>query len=693
MNYKMDKIFASIIVDITTDSLNKPFIYVVPEELVDNIKLGDKVIFPFGRGNADKEGFVLELLNLEQLKEKSFYKKDAYFKKDDAIDNLKSIKSVASNKIAVNQILLKIAIFLCREYSAPLMNCFKAVLPVKKIVRKNKKQVDAISKYKVNSDDKKFREDIVLNRDQQNAIDGILKEYKKGVFSEHLIYGVTGSGKTEVYIKVIEEVLKDNKQVIVLIPEIALTHQTVIRLKEKFVDNIAIIHSRMSEGDKYIQYKKCEEGKTSILVGPRSAMFAPFENLGLIVIDEVNDYSYKSDTSPRYNTLDVARYRCKEQNATLVSLSATPNIDLYYEANKKDSDIILHKLAKRANSTLPEVFIIDMKKEVKNGNKSIFSKPLIDKINDRLEKKEQIMLYMNRRGYNTIFTCKNCGQTYKCPHCDVSLVSHYDGMLKCHYCGYEIKEPMTCPNCNSKEIEKYGIGTEKLEEMCIDLFPKARVLRMDRDTTSEKDGHDKIIERFRNGEADILIGTQMIVKGHDFPNVTLVAIMRADLSLYTESYKSAEDTFSLLTQCVGRSGRKTSGESVIQCYDTDSFVYDLVKEQDYEKFYIEEIAHRKKLKYPPFKKIMTARVGTDNEAFLNTFMKDLKVVLNNKNDTEAIILGPTKTNPEKIKDIHFSKIIVKCNSADEAKKYRSICKKFKDYADKKNYLKMIVDIE
>ena len=688
----MEELFANIIVDVSAEALNKSFVFKVSEDLKGVLKPGDKVIFPFGKYNADREGFVLEILTLEQLKSKNFYKKEAYFKKADAISNLKTIKSIAKNKIAANEILLKMAIFMCKEYYAPISMCLNTVIPVKRVINKNKKQIDVVEKYEVvkNRDDEN---NIQLNDDQLKISNDIISDFNMNAFSEHLIFGITGSGKTEVYIKVIEEVLKKGRQVIVLIPEIALTHQTVIRLKEKFSDNLAIIHSRMSAGERYIQYKKCEDGKAQILVGPRSAIFAPFENLGLIVIDEVNDYSYKSDTSPRYNTLDVARFRCKEQNATLISLSATPNIDLYYEANKINSDIILHKLAKRANSTLPEVFIVDMKKEVKNGNKSVFSKLLIDKINDRLEKKEQIMLYMNRRGYNTIFTCKNCGQTYKCPHCDVSLVSHYDGMLKCHYCGYEIKEPMTCPNCNSKEIEKYGIGTEKLEEMCIDLFPKARVLRMDRDTTSEKDGHDKIIERFRNGEADILIGTQMIVKGHDFPNVTLVAIMRADLSLYTESYKSAEDTFSLLTQCVGRSGRKTSGESVIQCYDTDSFVYDLVKEQDYEKFYIEEIAHRKKLKYPPFKKLMTARVGTDNEAFLNTFMKDLKVVLNNKNDTEAIILGPTKTNPEKIKDIHFSKIIVKCNSADETKKYRSICKKFKDYADKKNYLKMIFDIE
>lgn len=689
----MDKVFASIIVDISVESLNKPFIYVIPNELVNEIKEGDRVIIPFGKNNKDKEGYVLEILNLEQLKEKKYYKNDDYFKKNDSIDSLKAIKSIAKNKIAVNEILFKIAIFLCREYSAPIQNCIKTVLPVKRVVRKNKRQVDAISKYSVDESDKKSRDEIVLNDEQSKIVKDVLKDYNKGDFSEHLIYGVTGSGKTEVYLKIIEEVINDGKQVVVLIPEIALTHQTVIRLKEKFSDNIAIIHSRMSEGDKYIQYKKCEEGKTSILVGPRSAIFAPFENLGLVVMDEVNDSSYKSETIPRYNTIDVARFRCREQNATLVTLSATPNIDLYYEANRKDSEISLHKLSKRASSTLPEVLIVDMKNEVKYGNKSIFSKVLIDKINDRLEKKEQVMLYMNRRGYNTIFTCKNCGSTYKCPHCDVALVSHSDGMLKCHYCGYEVREPMLCPICNSNEIEKYGMGTQKLEEMCIDLFPKAKVLRMDKDTTSVKDGHDKIIEKFRNGKADILIGTQMIVKGHDFPNVTLVAIMRADLSLYTESYKASEDTFAMLTQCVGRSGRKSSGESIIQCYDTDSFVYELVKEQDYEKFYKEELEQREKLLYPPFSKLLNIRVGSNNEAYLSTFMKNLKVVLDNKNDTNAKILGPTKTNPEKVKDVHFKKIIVKCNTIEEAKKYRTVSKKFKEYSDKRNYLKIVFDIE
>ena len=689
----MEKVFANIIVDVTVDALNKSFVYVVPDDLIGKIKPGDKVIFPFGKGNTDREGFVLELLSLEQLKSKNFYKKDAYFKKSDAIDNLKEIKKVSENKIAASEILLKMAIFLCKEYYAPISTCISTVLPVKRIIRKNKKQVDAISKYKIDEIEKNVRDEIVLNNEQNKIINDIVLELKKEEFNEHLIFGVTGSGKTEVYIKVIEEVLKKGKQVIVLIPEIALTHQTVIRLKEKFEENIAIIHSRMSEGDRYIQYNKCEKGETSILVGPRSAIFAPFDNLGLVVIDEVNDSSYKSETMPRYKTIDVARFRCKEQNATLISLSATPNVDLYYNAKDEKSGIHLHKLKSRATSTLPKVYLIDMTKELRNGNKTIFSNFLKEKIRDRLDKKEQIMLYMNRRGYNTIFTCKECRETYKCPHCDVALVSHSDGKLKCHYCGYEVDEPMICPKCASKDIEKYGMGTEKLEELCIDLFPDARVLRMDRDTTKEKDGHDKIIEKFRNGEADIIIGTQMIVKGHDFPNVTLVAVMRADLSLYESSYKASENTFSMLTQCVGRSGRRSEGESIIQCFDVDSFVMEMIVKQDYEAFYDKEIEFRKKLNYPPFSKLLIISLNSKNQDYLYEISKNLKLILQKYNNSDAVILGPSNANPEKIKDIYIMQIIVKCATMIEAKKFRSLSKKYIDFVDKPNLIKILFDIE
>lgn len=686
-----EQLFANIIVDVTSEALNKPFVYKIGVDLVEKVKPGEKVIFPFGIGNKVREGFILEILNETQLKEKNFYKKDPYFKNENVLANLKEVKGLATNKIGATGILLKMAIFMCKEYYCPIATCLNTVLPVKKVVRKNIKQVDAISKYNIDDNKNNYYEEIIFNDEQNKVANEIINEHKKNEFSEHLIYGVTGSGKTEVYIKIIEEVLKENKTVIVLIPEIALTHQTVIRLKKKFGEDIAIIHSKMSSGDKYIQYKKCEDKKAKILVGPRSAIFAPFDNLGLVVIDEINDDSYKSETNPRYNTIDVARFRCKEQNATLITLSATPPIQLYYEAI--NGKMNFHKLSCRANSVLPTVFLVDMKKELKKGNKSLFSELLQEKIRDRLDKKEQIMLYMNRRGYDTIFTCKECGETYKCPHCEVALVSHYDGKMKCHYCGFEIDEPMNCPICHSKEIEKYGYGTEKLEEMCIDLFPNARVLRMDRDTVKEKDGHDKIIEKFRIGEADILIGTQMIVKGHDFPNVTLVGVMRADLSLYIQSYKAVENTFSMLTQCVGRSGRNKAGEAVIQGYDIENNIFEYAKNQDFEKFYENEIIFRKKLIYPPSINLLYIKMYSNDCDLLNDAGKKLKLLLDTKNEDGAVILGPTKLNPEKIKDTYGICIYVKCKEKIIAKKYRRLANKFIDYIYKNGEIKLNFDIE
>lgn len=695
MNNINNKLYASILVDIKTQALNRPFIYIVPDSLKDSLHVGDKVIFPFGKGNKEKEGFIIELLTIDSLKNKNFFKKDNFFKDGNNLNRLKEISKKVSNKTSVKEILLKMALFMTRKYYSPLVSSINATLPVKKVVRKNVRQVDVINKYETNLEYNVKDED--FTNEQNKIISNILDFYKKNEFSEHLIYGITGSGKTEVYIKIIEKVLLDKKKVIVLIPEIALTHQTVIRLKEKFDRNISIIHSKMSDGDKYIQYKKCESGETDILVGPRSAIFAPFDNLGLVIIDEVHDTSYKSETNPRYNTLEVARFRCKEQNATLMSLSATPNVDLYYYAKEKimidGSSIYLHKLPLRVASTLPKTYLVDMKKEIENGNKSIFSKLLIEKIRDRLNKKEQVMLYMNRRGYNTIFTCKSCGETYKCPHCEVALVSHNNGKLKCHYCGYEIDEPLKCNICGSDEIEKYGLGTEKLEELCIDLFPDAKVLRMDKDTTSLKDGHDKIIEKFRKGDADILIGTQMIVKGHDFKNVTLVGIMRADLSLYATTYKASEMSFDIITQCVGRSGRKTYGEAVIQSFDTDSYVMKIASSQDFEKFYEEEIKFRKKLYYPPFSKLLYINIQSKDIDFLTDLCNNLKVILEKNNNSNSTILGPTNANPEKINDVYHKVLMVKCNLEEEAFSFRRIAYKFYKYMDKFSIAKVSFDIE
>lgn len=682
-------LFANIIVDLNTSALNKCFIFKIPEELKKDIHQGSKVIFPFGKGNTDREGYVIEVLTYEQLKNKKFYKNDEYFKNIDAIDNLKFIKSLSSSKIGLTEILLKIAIFLCKEYFCPLNICINTVLPIKKIVKKNSRQIDAIKKYDLGSIEKN---DIVLNEEQQKVVDDIVSDYKSGTFTEHLINGVTGAGKTEVYLRIIERVLKDNKTAIVMIPEIALTNQTVMRLKQKFGEKVAIIHSKMSNGDKYIQYNKCMTGEATILVGPRSAVFAPFDNLGIIVIDEENDSAYKSETNPKYDTIEVARFRCKEQNAVLCLLSATPHIDVYYRAINNDN-IKIHYLTKRASSEKPEVHIVDMKDEVKHDNKTLFSKLLTEKINERLEKKEQVMLYMNRRGFDTIITCKNCGETLKCPHCDVSLVSHNDGTLKCHYCDYEIKEPLLCPKCNSLDLEKYGIGTEKLEEMCISIFPTAKVIRMDRDTTKGKDGYDKIIEKFRSGAADILIGTQMIVKGHDFPNVTLVCVMMADLALFANNYKAAENTFSMLTQCIGRSGRKKIGESIIQTYNPTNEVIRFSAIQDYRAFFDHEIIFRKKLLYPPFSKILYIKLSSAFVDDVTIYSQNLKLLITTKNIYGATILGPTNAHPFKVKDIYSMYIYVKCKNIKDAKFFRNIAYKYIDYINKQKSLKIDFDIE
>ena len=334
-----------------------------------------------------------------------------------------------------------------------------------------------------------------------------------------------------------------------------------------------------------------------------------------------------------------------------------------------------------------------MRKEIRENGNAVFSKRLVDEINLRLEKHEQVMLYMNRRGYDTIFTCKECGETIKCPHCDVALVSHNNGKLMCHYCGYEIDEPLVCPTCNSKDIEKYGMGTEKLEELAMDLFPKAKILRMDRDTTKVKNAHDKIIKKFRNKEADILIGTQMIVKGHDFPNVTLVAVMRGDLVSNTQDYKASENAFSMITQCVGRSGRKLDGMSIIEAYDIDSISLKEAANQDYIAFYNEEIKRREKLKYPPFSKLLYLTISCELEQVLDRVTNDLKVVLEKKNKVGATILGPTKTNPEKIKDTHYRSIIIRCKNRIEARQFRTLAYAYIDYIDNSKIIKVVSDIE
>ena len=683
-----NSLYASVIVDIDSDAVDKAFLYLIPKELESEIKIGDKVLFPFGKGNKEKEGFVISIDTKEDLKNSERAKNDDYLKKDDSYDNAKALISLAKNKFPVTEMLMDLAKFLSEEYLAPMSSCLKTVLPVKRELRKNKRRIDVIDKY-----EQKVIKKPILNDEQKRIIDDLTSSYFTHKYSNHLLYGITGSGKTEVFLSVIEQVLNDNKEVIVLIPEISLTYQTMSRLRERFGDKVGIINSSMSEGEKYLQIKKCLDKEISILVGPRSAVFAPFENLGLIVMDEEDDNSYKSELTPRYDTYTVADYRCKKQNAMFLSLSATPTFTSFYEA-QKGKDLKLHRLTKRAvdNIELPTCHIVDMRREYKSGNNTIFSKLLVEKINDRLNKKEQILLFMNRRGYNKTLTCIECGETIKCPHCDVPLTFHADGSLKCHYCGYVTTDIKDCPKCHSKKLNSFGIGTEKLEAKTRELFPNAKILRMDRDTVTKKDAYDEIVKIFNNKEADILIGTQMIVKGHDFSNVTLVGIMCADMVLNIEKYDAQEKAFSLLTQMSGRSGRKTQGECVIQTYNPENLSLEYIKDADYEKFYNDEIKFREEFNYPPIKKLLIITMKSLVEEVVDMNASNLQNYLK-INYSKNTILGPVTPNPSKIKDNYFRNIFVKCDSIDEAKEIRKSAYDYLRQKDPRRETTIIFDIE
>ena len=670
-----NNIYAKIIVDISSNAVDKAFLYKIPTELIDVLNVGDKVVIPFGKSNKMIEGFIISINTEKEIIESKKYSNDEYLKNITDFSNIKNIIKKADKKFSINNVLMSMAMYMSEEYMCPLSLCLKTVLPINRELRKNSKRVDVIENYNINNN-----LDIKLNDEQKNIVDILKKFYKQNRYSNHLIYGITGSGKTEVYIKLIEEVIKDNKKVIVLIPEISLTYQTVIRLKQKFDKNISIIHSKMTEGEKYLQIQKCMNGEVDILVGPRSALFAPFENLGLIVMDEEDDHSYKSDMSPRYHARDMAIYRAKLQNAMFVSLSATPNITSYTNAlnNIKDKnncelddkEFHLYKLTNRAvkDLTLPKVYIVDLCKEFKLGNKTIFSKLLVEKINDRLSKNEQVMLFMNRRGLNKVVTCVECGKNFKCPNCDVSLTLHNDGKMRCHYCGYEQKQVLICPDCGSKKFTTFGIGTQKLEQETLKYFNSARILRMDRDTTKEKNGYDKIIEKFKNHEADILLGTQMIVKGHDFNNVTLVGVICADMSFNVQNYKATEDAFSLLMQVSGRSGRSKYGECVVQTYDAGNVILDLLKDADYEKFYNYEINFRKSFKYPPFTNLIVASFRDVDKYVLADACKYIKSIILKEYKVE--LLGPMAPVPAKISNYYYKNIYIKVDDYDLAKQIR-----------------------
>ena len=715
--------FANIIVDISHEKLDRPFGYIIPKELEDKISIGTQIVIPFGKGNREITGYVIEITDKPSFD----------------INKMKYIIRANEGAATVEKQLIELAWWIKKEYSCTMNQALKTVIPVKKKIKNIQKKTitlniseeeaeEKILKYKKSNAKAKVRllqelkdikhmskelvvdklnispstlkalestgdilieiensyrnpvnfnnlerYDIILNEQQKAVADSIKKtmDYKKSEKANvHLIYGITGSGKTEVYMDIIDKTIHDGKQAIVLIPEIALTYQTVKRFTRRFKDKVSIINSKLSAGEKYDQFERAKRGEISIIIGPRSALFTPFENLGLIVIDEEHEGAYKSENVPKYHAREVAAKLCNITGATLVLGSATPSLESYF--NAQTGKYKLHRLTSREKGKLAQVSVVDMRKELKNDNKSMFSMELKQLINDRLEKKQQTMLFINRRGYAGFVSCRECGEAVKCPHCDVTLKAHNNGKMVCHYCGYEEPIPRLCPKCGSKYIAGFGIGTQKVETMIKKEFPQAKVLRMDFDTTSRKGGHEEILSAFANHQADILVGTQMIVKGHDFPDVTLVGILAADMSLYASDYTAAEKTFQLLTQAAGRAGRgKVKGQVVIQTYSPDNYSIESAAKQDYEEFYQEELAYRQLMQYPPVAAMTEILIQSEDEELLDRFTDALTKYINKLKEAkfkQLMIIGPAKPPVAKINDVYRRMIYLK--SLDKEKLIR-----------------------
>lgn len=500
-----------------------------------------------------------------------------------------------------------------------------------------------------------------LNAEQQVAVETILQSVQKQQSQTYLLEGITGSGKTEVYLQVIAEVLNQGKTAIMLVPEISLTPQMVQRFKSRFGEHVAVMHSGLSQGEKYDEWRKIERGEAEVVVGARSAIFAPIENIGVIIIDEEHEASYKQEETPRYHARDLAIWRSEYHHCPVVLGSATPSLESRARAQKNVYQRL--RLTQRANqaATLPTIDVVDMRQEVENGNVSSFSMSLQEKLQERLEKNEQSVLLLNRRGYSSFVMCRDCGYVLPCPNCDISLTLHMDSKtMKCHYCGHEERIPYRCPNCGQDKIRYYGTGTQKVEEELQTLLPDSRILRMDVDTTRRKGAHEKILRTFGEGQADILLGTQMIAKGLDFPNVTLVGVLNADTALNLPDFRSSERTFQLLTQVSGRAGRaEKPGEVIIQSFNPEHYAIQLAKAQDYEDFYTKEMYIRHRGDYPPyyFTVQITASHPEENEAAKQMFQiaRKLKQGLS----PQAILLGPTPNAIMRVNNRYFYQVIIK----------------------------------
>lgn len=704
-------VYANVIVDISLEKLDKTFAYLVPEELTGQVREGVQVEIPFGKRTLT--GYVLGLteepeFDVEKIRpiigvakggvevEAQLIALAAWMRKNYGSTMNQALKTVlpvrrktqnierrtlrlnlddekaraqlalfeSKHNTAKARLLRELIAQKSLDYSIATQKLHVPAATVRKLKEQGILAEESHTAYRDPVGHLKREEyRLTLTPQQQAVVDAVVNDRKKGEVLTYLLKGVTGSGKTEVYMELIAQTINEGKQAIVLIPEIALTYQTVMRFRNRFGGRVSILNSRLSAGERYDQYLRAKNGDIDIMIGPRSALFTPFSQLGLIIIDEEHETSYKSETAPRYHAREVAIERARVNRASVVLGSATPSVESFYQA-KLGNYRLLELNSRIGTRALPSCEVIDLREELRRGNRSILSGRLQELIEDRLEKKQQIMLFLNRRGVAGFFSCRACGYVVKCPHCDVSLSQHNNGKMVCHYCGYEEPVPKICPSCGSKYISGFKAGTQKVELMVQNRFPGARILRMDFDTTRTKGSYEDILSAFSNREADILIGTQMIVKGHDFGNVTLVGILAADMSLHVGDYHAAERTFQLLTQAAGRAGRgECAGEVVIQTYSPGHYALLTAKDQDYEAFYEQEIAYRQMLSYPPVWNLLVVMCTSGKQELLEAGTARLKQYIDGLGGMEKVqVIGPADASVSKINDVYRKVIYLK--SAD-----------------------------
>lgn len=617
-------VFAEIIVNVPHRRVDKVFHYAIPEELQNQIQIGHKVQVSFG--NRRVEGIVVNITD----------KAPAF--------ELKMVESILDIP-PLPKDLLDLARWIADTYICPYIDAINTVFPTKIIKRKRrKKTAKAVLQ----------TEPFVPVLEQEEAIKQISCKMGQGESSVVLLQGVTGSGKTEVYLQAISEVLEQGKQAIVLVPEIALTPQMEERFLGRFGERVAVVHSRLSDGERSEAWRRMRDGEAEVAVGARSAVFAPFARIGLIIVDEEHEFSYKQEDNPKYHTRDVAVHRAQQHNAVVVLGTATPSIESYYLAQQGVYSSL--QLTRRIeNRPMPVVNIVDMREELQRNNRSVFSVALREAISDGLDRGEQSIILMNRRGFSTFVLCRDCGFVLRCSHCSVSLTYHApDNSLRCHYCRYKSTTPEICPACKSHRIRYFGAGTQKVEDELHTIFPKARILRMDADTTTRKDSHAKILAEFERGDADILLGTQMIAKGLDYPNVTLVGIVAADTALNLPDFRSAERTFQLLTQASGRAGRGDKpGQVIIQTYNPEHYSIKAVQAHDYDAFFREEIDVRRDLCYPPFHSLIKVVVSGDDEREVIHRLENIARSAGQraeKHGVELELLGPSPSPLNRLKN-------------------------------------------